>query len=94
MGGSAGLAALRISPPLRETGALTFYRNTATSWSGRKYRSILKNWPPSPGRASRNNNPDENGADLTLAYAASHRPPRKAAGGIQYERRDPPYMGN
>ena len=62
---------MRSSLPLRGAGALTFYRSTATSWSGRKYRSILRNWPPSSGRASRKDKPDENGADLTQAYAAA-----------------------
>ena len=69
---------MRSSLPLRGTITLTFYRSTATSWSGRKYRSILRNWPPSSGRVSRKDKPDENGADLTQAYAAAPRERRPA----------------
>ena len=42
-GRGAGISEIRSSPPLRGPGTLTFYRNTATSRSGRKYRAILKN---------------------------------------------------
>ena len=81
MGVGAGLSELRISPPLRGPCALTFYRNTATSRNGRKYRSSLKNWPPSSGRASRNNNLDEHGAGVTQAYAAARRPRERRPAG-------------
>ena len=77
----AAIAALRSTPPLRVPGALTFYWNTATSRSGRKYRSIMRNWPSSSGRYSRNIKPDEDGADLTQAYAAARRPRERRPAG-------------